>query len=282
MQDMSLADFKLMLVALKETAVRTIDIIGGEPTLHPDIVLFVRELLRSGFSANISTNGTNLNILEEIMSVGNGVTVGISINDHETLEQTRGLIGIHKPIVKSVFHPNSGHGLIREILSLKPKKYYLIYRDALSRRDLRTTIPFPLFTSTVDRLFNLAEVGTVFCSGFLPDTGCYPELAQVRCPAGTTKLGILPDGSVYPCNLFFGKRKFFLGNILNDPFQDIWQHQALSYFRSTTVNPCTDVSCPHHSTCHGGCPAHSLFLKNDITAPDPRCSEIVPYLLAGQ
>jgi radical SAM protein with 4Fe4S-binding SPASM domain len=270
---MSLADFKIMLVVLKQRAVKTIDIIGGEPTLHPDILSFVRESLVSGFFVNISSNGTNLNILEEIMSMGSGVTAGISVNDRVTFEQAKVFIETHKPVVKSVFHPNMGRGMIHKILSLKPKKYYLIYRDALSRSELQTTMPFPLFASTMEQWFNLTEVGTVFCSGFLPDTDHYPELAQVRCPAGTTKLGVLPDGSVYPCNLFFGQKEFLLGNVVSDPFQDIWQHQALTYFRSSAANLCKQVSCRHHSQCHGGCPAHSFFLTNDLTAPDPRCIE---------
>ena len=37
----------------------------------------------------------------------------------------------------------------------------------------------------------------------------------------------MPDGSVYPCNLFFGRKEFFLGNILHDPFEAIWRSQAL-------------------------------------------------------
>src|SRR5271169_4515857 len=182
MQDMSPADFKAMLVVLKERAVQTIDIIGGEPTLHPEILLFVHELLHSGLLVNISSNGTNLNVLEEIMRLGDGVTAGISVNDGDTFEQTRDFIETYKPMVKSVFHPKMGRGMISDILSLKPKKYYLIYRDALSQSGLQLTIPFPQFTSTIERRFNLSEVGMVFCSGFLPDSEHYPELAHVRCP----------------------------------------------------------------------------------------------------
>jgi radical SAM protein with 4Fe4S-binding SPASM domain len=208
------------------------------------------------------------------MVMGSRVTVGISVNDRETLDQVRGFIETHKPVVKSVFNPNIERGMIREVLSLHPKKYYLIYRDALSWSELQTTVPFPIFAATVEQEFNSTEVGTVFCSGFLPDTKRFSELAQVRCPAGTTKLGIMPDGSVYPCNLFFGKKEFLLGNVLSDPFQDIWQHQALAYFRSPAANVCTQTACRFHAQCHGGCPAHSLFLANDLTEPDPRCNGI--------
>jgi radical SAM protein with 4Fe4S-binding SPASM domain len=269
--DMTFDMFMIMLAVLKERAVRTIDIIGGEPTLHSAIVPFVSESLRSGFCVNISSNGTDLNLIEELMGMGSRVTVGISVNDREMLDQTGSFIERHKPIVKSVFLPGMEQSMIREILSLKPKKYCLIYRDALSRSELQAAISFSRFTAAAEQLFGPTEGDTVFCSGFLPDTKCYPELAHVRCPAGTTKLGIMPDGSVYPCNLFFGKKEFLLGNILTDPFESIWHHQSLDFFRSAVLNNCPETSCELHARCHGGCPAHSYTHAGILSAPDPRC-----------
>ncbi len=270
--DMSRADFRRMLGALTRVSVSTIDILGGEPTLHPDIVAFVHDALASGFLINISSNGSNLDVLEELAGMGPRVTIGISINDRETLEQTGAFIQARGVVVKSLFHPDMDRGIIRDILSLKPKKYYLIYRDALHRSALAATIPFPRFIEKVEQQFAPEQTGTVFCSGFVPDQEGTPELARVRCPAGTTKLGVLPDGSVYPCNLFFGQEKFFLGNLLSGTFSDIWQHRTLAYFRKPVQNPCARTSCRLHARCHGGCPAHSFVLANDLAAPDPRCS----------
>ncbi len=269
--DMSCADFRSMLGALARVSVRTIDILGGEPTLHPDIVAFVRDALDSGFLVNISSNGSNLDVLEELAGMGPRVTIGISINDRETLTQTGAFIQARSVVVKSLFHPDMDRGIIRDILSLKPKKYYLIYRDALHRSALAATVPFPQFIEEVERQFAPEQTDTVFCSGFVPDQEGPAELARVRCPAGTTKLGVLPDGSVYPCNLFFGQKEFLLGNLLNGTFSDIWQHWTLAYFRGPVQNPCARTSCRMHARCHGGCPAHSFALANDLAAPDPRC-----------
>ena len=270
--DMSSVDFQSMLGVLTRVSVRTIDILGGEPTLHPDIVAFVHDALASGFLVNISSNGSNLNVLEEIAGMGPRVTIGISINDRETLKQTGAFIQARSVVVKSLFRPDMDRGIIRDILSLKPKKYYLIYRDALWQRELAATIPFPQFADAMERQFAPEQVGAVFCSGFVPDQEGPIELAHVRCPAGTTKLGVLPDGSVYPCNLFFGQKKFLLGNLLNGTFSDIWQHRTLAYFRKPVQNPCVRTSCRLHARCHGGCPSHSFALTNDLAAPDPRCS----------
>jgi radical SAM protein with 4Fe4S-binding SPASM domain len=270
-EDMALSDFVKMLEVLGRTPVKTLDIIGGEPTLHPDIATFIARARDRGFAVNISTNGSNLPVLGEIMKIGGAVTAGVSINDRETLTQVRGFIQRHKSVVKTVYGPGMDRGMVEEILSLGPKRFYLIYRDALDRRELDATVPFDQFKSGVERAFGPQRVGMVYCSGFLPDSERYPELKDVRCPAGTTKLGVMPDGSVYPCNLFFGRKEFFLGNILTDPFENIWNHGALAFFRTGSGNLCHRKSCVLHSKCRGGCPAHSLFITGDLAAPDPRC-----------
>jgi radical SAM protein with 4Fe4S-binding SPASM domain len=268
---MSHESFKAMIAVLKRTSIKTIDIIGGEPTLCSDIVDFIHEAVLSGLSVNVSSNGSNLRTLDKIIAIGKQVTVGISINDRETLKQASEFIRIRKPVVKTVFTYGLNAEMIQTILSLKPRKFYLIYRDIVEPGDLNNAVPFHRFVSAIAQQYDSREVGTVYCSGFLPDVENAPELAQVRCPAGTTKLGVMPDGAVYPCNLFFGKKEFFLGNILHDSFESIWNHQALSFFRSTRGNACEQFSCRLYTQCHGGCPAQALQLSGDLGAPDPRC-----------
>lgn len=271
--DMSFQDSTSLIDKITGLGVKTLDIIGGEPTLHPDIVRFVCEAARRGLNVNISSNGTNIETLNELMSAGSRVSVGISINDRETFDQLKKFIQQHKPLVKAVYSLAIDLMLITDVLLLRPRKFYLIYRDVLDPDDLGTSVPFYRFLSNAQQQrYHAANVGTVFCSGFLPDTRQYPELASVRCAAGTTKLGVMPDGSVYPCNLFFGKKEFLLGNILTDPFEAIWGHPALAFFRTFHGNRCPRKSCELHAQCHGGCPAHALFLSNDLSAPDPRCA----------
>jgi radical SAM protein with 4Fe4S-binding SPASM domain len=274
MQDMTLDDFIVMLDVLKRTLVKTIDIIGGEPTLHPDMVSFIEQAVSQGLSVNLSSNGTNLPMLETISQLRGNINVGISINDRETLERVRGFVQEHKPVVKSIYGTALDPSLVREILLLGPKRFYLIYRDAMDKRELKDTVPFPKYVSDIEKRYGPKQAGMVYCSGFLPDTEKYPQLAATRCPAGTTKLGILPDGAVYPCNLLFGRKEFLLGNILRDPWDSIWNHKALTFFRTYANNPCPQSSCEHHAACHGGCPAHGLLLSSDIAASDPRCMKM--------
>ncbi len=268
--DMALTDFRHMLATLKPLPVKTIDIMGGEPTLHDDITSMVRHAVEQGFRVNVSSNGTDTDALGELCGLGRNVTVGVSINDRETLVGLSAFIRRHEPVVKTVFASNRDHALIEDILALKPKKFYLIYRDILEQREMTESVPFPLYVNTIKEKYNSSSVGMVYCSGFIPDED-YPVLEKVRCPAGTTKLGIMPGGAVYPCNLFFGRPAFLLGNILTDPFEAIWNHHALAFFRTFTTNMCGRGSCEFHALCHGGCPAQALLLSGGLAAPDPRC-----------
>ena len=210
-------------------------------------------------------------MLGNLMDLGPQVTVGISINDHETLAQTAAFIRERKPIVKTVFSPALDITLVRSIVALKPKKFYLVFRDVLDKSELQESVPFHRFMTAVNGEFASSQTGMVFCSGFIAAEHGNRDLDSVRCPAGTTKLGILPDGSVYPCNLFFNREEFLLGNIVEDDFERIWNNRGLAFFRARADNRCSRSSCALHAWCHGGCPAQSFLLTGDLTTPDPRC-----------
>ena len=113
----------------------------------------------------------------------------------------------------------------------------------------------------------------VFCTGFICHDDDPSILKSVRCPAGTAKLSVLPDGSVYPCYLFFHYKEFELGNILKDDFRKIWENPILTYFRTFSGNSCPESTCTLFTSCHGGCPAVSYIFKKNLALTDPRCIE---------
>lgn len=269
-EDMPLASFRRMVDRVTAAGVRVLDIMGGEPTLHHDLLPLIEHASRKGMTVNISSNGRDPALLAEVLRRFPRMTVGISVNDRGTLQQLEAFLRKHHPVVKTVFSRDIDHGLIEQVLALAPRRYYLLYRDALGNGDQQGSLPFDRFLGEVDSRYG-TQVGMVFCSGFLPDLEQYPQLRTSRCPAGTTKLGVLPDGSVYPCNLLFGRQEFMLGNILTDPFDALWSHRALAFFRTFTGNHCPRSSCSIHGSCRGGCPAHGFGHAGSLLAPDPRC-----------
>ena len=269
-EDMPLASFRSMIDRITGAGVQVLDIIGGEPTLHRELLPMIEHACGRGMHVNISSNGRDPDQLAQIMRRFARVVVGVSVNDHATLQGLERFLRKHRPVVKTVFSRTADHGLIEQVLALAPRRYYLLYRDALGPGELDGSLSFDRFLEEVGSRYG-SRVGVVFCSGFVPDLDQYPQLRMSRCPGGTTKLGILPDGSVYPCNLLFGQGEYLLGNILTDPFDAIWRHRALGFFRTFTGNTCPRTTCVVHATCHGGCPAHSHSHTGSRSAPEPRC-----------
>jgi len=277
--DISISDFEALVSIISDIGVKEVDILGGEPTLHPEFGQILSLLYRSKMRAMISSNGVSVSALREISERynGNQIKIGVSINTNSINGELHGYIVTYKPVLKSVctkerLIPEE----IKTYLGLSGVEYYLIFMDTLSEEDLKNSLPFYKFFQEVNHLKNLYKnVKEVFCSGFIPDINNYPVLQHVRCPAGTTKLAVMPDGSVYPCYLLFRNDEFRLGNILFDDFYKIWKNPVLDFFRNFEKNCCFNTGCELFTTCHGGCPAISFLIFGSLNAPDPRC--INPY-----
>lgn len=268
--DITLEDFRQLADKLLLLNIKTIDIIGGEPTLHKDIIKIIEYSQDKGISLNISSNGTDTGLLAKIINTFKSITVGVSVNDMTGFKRLKDFIKLYRPAAKTVFLNNLNTALLNHIISAYPSRFYLLYPDAIAKKDLANTIRFPDFLAASNKFYS-PLIGTVYCSGFIPDSENYPQLANTRCAAGTTKLGIMPDGSVYPCNLFFGIKEFRLGNLLYDRFETIWGHRLLNFFRTFRSNTCPIHNCNLHDKCHGGCPAHSLIHSGSLDSPEPRC-----------
>ena len=275
MDDISISDFEALISIVSDIGIKEIDMLGGEPTLHPKFNQIIDLLSGTKLRTTISSNGSNINLLKNISEKyhGDQVSIGISIYSDSIKRELHEYIVTYKPFLKSIFSkeqaiPEEAKNYIKTLFL----EYYLIFMDTLSEGDLRNGLPFYVFFQEVNRLKNLyRHVNGVFCSGFIPDIENYPVLQYVRCPAGTTKLSVMPDGSVYPCYLFFRNREFRLGNILIDEFNRIWKNPVLEFFRKFEKNSCINTRCELFSLCHGGCPAVSFMIFGDMNAPDPRC-----------
>lgn len=274
--DMALDEYVRLVNVMSEHGIREIDIIGGEPTLHECIHQMLERNCRCGIRTTMSTNGSAPWLLEEISRFfkGSDVRIGISLyRENESSPELRRYIYAHRPILKSVatrgsFVPE----FAASYLNIPGITYYLIYMDALSPADIETAGSFPDFYERLGHARRLSQkVEGVFCSGFIYSGDGYSGIPGVRCPAGTTKLSIKPNGDVYPCYLLFHDDAFRVGNILHDSFSKLWSSPVLSFFREPRSNPCSLTACRLHRRCRGGCPAVSLRVSGDMHTGDPRC-----------
>ena len=274
--DVEPADFARMLDRLRAAGVDSLDLLGGEPTLHQRLDELVGAIAARRMRGTLSTNGSgDLGLLERLDDRFGQATlrVGVSVNGREQSQPLRDYIRRRMPMLKSVCSRDwelppaaIGH------LARPDAEYYLIFRDPLTLLDLDGGISYPEYRERLDALRERhPRAAGVACDGFVPEGAAAGRLEGVRCPAGTAKLSVLPDGSVYPCYLLFSRPEFRLGNLLTDGFDDIWNQPRLEFFRTFRGNACPRSACEYHADCHGGCPAVSLLVAGELSAPDPRC-----------
>jgi radical SAM protein with 4Fe4S-binding SPASM domain len=274
--DVDPAAFARMLDRLHEAGVSTLDLLGGEPTLHPRLEELIGALAARGMRTTLSTNGRgDLALLERLEDrVGRGtLRVGVSVNDDEVPAALRDYLERRVPVVKSVCGRGwTLPGAARAHLQRPGAEFFLVFRDPISREDLGACLSYPEYAERLGALRREhPRAAGVVCEGFV-SRGARRPAGGFRCPAGTTKLSVLPDGSVYPCYLLFSRPEFRLGNLLEDSLERILASPRLDVFTSFRGNRCTCDGCGHHAACRGGCPAASLLVTGDIAAPDPRCA----------
>lgn len=274
-EEITPGNFGKLASKISAIGIQELDILGGEPTLHPCLSDIIGIAGQNGLKTSLSTNGSNINVLKRLSDkhVPNLLTIGISINGKKTTDGLHNYIIAYKPLLKSICTQKS---FISEsathYLALPDINYYLLFMDTPFNDDLKESLPFYEFHKKLkEAQTEHKKLQGVFCSGFVPDIERHPILELVRCPAGTTKLSVMPDGSAYPCYLFFRHEEFKLGNMLEDDFKDIWENPILNFFRRFDKNNCPKVDCELHPRCHGGCPAISLLIYGSLDAPDPRC-----------
>ncbi|NWF98024.1 MAG: radical SAM protein [Nitrospirae bacterium] len=285
--------FKIIDIAC-QNGIKEIDILGGEPLLVDWIDEFVKTASESGLLVNISTNGSLHNRLKKLLKIpSDTINIGFSLlglkqthnrltgsNNYELIIENIKFIKSSNinPIVKTVLMKSNKKeiiNLLNFLFEIGLKKYFLLHEDIIGRKRY-DCISFPeyhdFYLELSEKYTGNIDIGSVSASGFYK----YNASSGKRCDAGFSKIAIMPDGSVFPCNLLASFKEFKLGNIFKDSLQSILEHPSLNYFRNKNfANPCEKKDCKHYNNCTGGCPAHSYFFYGKLDIIDPRCNNLL-------
>jgi radical SAM protein with 4Fe4S-binding SPASM domain len=88
------------------------------------------------------------------------------------------------------------------------------------------------------------------------------ELGVKACTAAIYNMCIEPDGAVIPCQSYYRG----MGNILQDDWNDIWNHELARWLRERRYAPEKCRSCAVLAECGGGCPL-SLVEQEPVGLP---------------
>jgi uncharacterized protein len=84
------------------------------------------------------------------------------------------------------------------------------------------------------------------------------------CGAGTEYIAISPEGEIFPCHQFVGKKEYSLGNL----YQEKFVNHLYDKFNSAHIfNKPTCLDCWAKFYCSGGCHANALNFNGDIKKP---------------
>lgn len=290
--DLTYNNALLLLDILADNGINDIDIMGGEPFLLPWIADFIETGLAKGVSLNISSNGSMPAMLERLGGIPRDrFNIGISLegsapekHNHLTgsnnfaaaLESITKLVEFSlNPIVKTVYNKETAddiQNIVNLIRRIGVKRYYIIHMDILSRNEtgMKHSVPYGAFFDFNKKIKRVnPDIGIHRVNASCFDKNTLPP--GVRCAGGVRKLSVMPDGSVYPCNLFHNMKDFELGNIFRDKFSDIWANPKLNLFRRQQENRCGISTCKNHASCTGGCPAHGFYHYRNPDVTDVRC-----------
>jgi radical SAM protein with 4Fe4S-binding SPASM domain len=100
--------------------------------------------------------------------------------------------------------------------------------------------------------------------------GKVPE--SYACGAGTSKISIGPDGSVFPCSYMYEFPELKVGSIRENTIQELWDKDELWGFYRRPLSPSGKCNvCEYLYSCKTGCRILSYAFYGDMGAPDPGC-----------
>jgi radical SAM protein with 4Fe4S-binding SPASM domain len=282
MPSLPLAHWRLVLDKLHEVGVPHIIFTGGEVTLHPELPGIIRYADDLGFVTGLNTNGRRIAhepYMATLAGAGlNHVQVTLGSNRPE----------VHDAIMGAVSFEQTVRGITNAVRS----RVHVITNTTLMRRNMDHVDEIIDFLHTLG-IRTFAMNGMIYSGGGFVDPNAIPEEAMApllvrvrdqaidkgmrflwytpteycrmspvelelgakRCNAGEYSICIEPNGDVLPCQSYYVSA----GNILRDPWNQIWQGALFRTFRDRELDPVWAGlpekcwHCPDLPLCGGGC-----------------------------
>ncbi len=272
--ELTTEEIKSLMEDLKELGIWALDIVGGEPLVRPDLfdlMSFAREI---GLRMMINTNGTLLTkkIVDRILESNPNVMMGVSLDgpDPETNDLVRGKGNFERAVrgiellVEAGLDPVILHVVNAKNWTKFEEMIELARRLGVNKIYVDRFIPVGrgkesagiLDMSVKDWVRAISHIRRVIEKNENDMTFYVEEnITGDPCTAGITHASILANGNVVPCGHFRYNEEFYMGNIRERKFSEIWN----SYDPTASLGyPEECLSCPLLERCGGGCRAVSL------------------------
>ncbi len=246
---LSTDDWERIFSQMEEANVLSIIISGGEPFMYPNANEILRELATKRLSIAILSNGLMVNSKNIDIFTNKNVSITISLdgNNESTHEYLRGK-NTFAPTMRSIrlLADMKAHMAIAHTLHKQNFKFFEIFVNFLISEGIealsvnfvepegRAALNKNLILSykeESDMRKKITEICEKYSDKIMIDFSSFSEKSQISgfgdgnkifCSAGTKRLAISSDGSVYPCLYAFNIDALKVGDLKKESLMDIW------------------------------------------------------------
>ncbi len=264
---------------------------GGEPTLRQDLPQLVAHAEKNGQISGINTNGTRLKeqaFLDELVAAGlDHVQITLESHDaqiHDAMVGRQGawqdtVAGIRNALASPLFVMTNTTMLQDNHASLEQNLDFLaelgvptVGLNALIYSGRGAKVGSGLPEASLPALLEMARRKTdqnqQRLIWYTPTQYCHFDPIQLGlgvkgCTAALYNMCVEPDGSVIPCQSYYQP----LGNILEQPWHAIWEHELAVRLRQRLDLPVACTACDLLQECGGGCPLARQACESAIPSP---------------
>ncbi|MGD8457923.1 MAG: radical SAM protein [Anaerolineales bacterium] len=282
MPSLPLIDWYKVLDKVAELGIPHIILTGGEATLHPNLSEIIKYADQLGMIVGMNSNGRHVAHEPYMLELAKSGLNHIQITLGSCYPQVHNLVmGVDSfsQTVRGIENAlNSGiHVITNTTLMQLNVDHAEEIVDFLFDKGIRTfamngmiysgggfshpnAIPTNELAPLLVRIRDHAKSLGMRFLWYTPTEYCRfspveLEVGAKRCNAGEYSICIEPNGDVLPCQSYYVST----GNILNDPWEEIWNNDLMISFRNREDDPqlcglpeiCWE--CPDLSLCGGGC-----------------------------
>ena len=271
---------RVLDIIRNEAKVPSVSFTGGEPLVRPDTVTLVAAAAGKGLRTNLITNGTlaaDNQMAARLKDAGlNSAQVSLEGPDARTHDALTGAAGsfertvagisalratgIHTHTNTTVNAANAEHlvdlvGFIARLGLKRMSMNMIIPAGSALQADLR--ISYSRIWEVIEPARTEARRLDVDFMWYSPTPLCILNplaegLGNKSCAACDGLLSIAPNGDVLPCSSYPSP----VGNLMDQPFADVWSSAAALFFRRKQYAPAECSACGEFAACAGACPLY--------------------------
>ncbi|NLG73703.1 MAG: radical SAM protein [Chloroflexi bacterium] len=280
--EMDTARWKRVIDRVWDQGIPHLVFTGGEPTLHSDLPELIAYAEGLGLITGLNTNGRRLSdpaFLDRLVQAGlDHVQITVESHDpaiHDLMVGRRGawkqtIAGLKNALSARLFVMTNTTMLRHNSPFLAQTLDFLgelgvptIGLNALIYAGHGRSVGTGLSERELHPLLEIAREKTAAYNQrliwYTPTQYCNFDPMQLDlgvkgCTAALYNMCVEPDGAVLPCQSYYQP----LGNLLEDDWDSIWNHELAVYLRERRYIPEKCSGCSLLSECGGGCPLSLL------------------------